>query len=611
VKYFLLLLCSIIACQTPSNEKKIQQDLGFIFKPNILWLSTEDIGCFIPAYGDSTINTPHLDRLAAEGVVFENAFTTAGQCAPSRFSIISGIHPASTGASHMRTRGRRLPDSIRYFTQFLMDDGFYCTNNSKTDYNFSELRHDLLWDETSKDAHYQNRPAGQPFFAVFNFVETHESRFFDNPKLLTVTPKEVPVPPYYPDDEVIRKDLARNYANIKLLDEWVGGHLKALEDEGLLDSTIVFFWSDHGGPLPNQKREIYDRGTRVPLMIRFPNQINAGSRIGEMVSLMDLGPTVMSLAGLSTPKYMQGQAFLGRYKASPRRYIHSSRDRIAAQYDMRRTVRSQRYRYVRNYYPELPRYQHFNYRMNIDMMMEILRLEKHDQLSDPQKRWFEAFKPVEEFYDMQYDPHEMNNLIDNPEYAEEINQLRNAHQSWIVENKDVGLIPEPMIFKLQDSLGMPIYSIVRQSNYPFEKIRKVATLWTEAGNLEELVNYVHDTLPVIRYWAVTGLGNSGEPAKVFREDIYSLLEDEFVSVQIAAAYALHQLEDTETAIEKLSEVLTNDQIFARILAAFQLARIGPPAITTEAQLEKLLKGESYEMQAAENALKAIRNNGNN
>lgn len=603
ISIFLFLLPVLFSCGIQKKDADLS-DISLNYQPNILWLSTEDIGCYIAAYGDSTVETPNIDKLAAEGVVFENAFTVAGQCAPSRFSIISGIYPASTGASNMRTWGQKLPDSIRYYPEYLMEAGYYCTNNSKTDYAFTEPKHETLWDETSPKAHYKKRPEDQPFFAIFNYTGTHESRFFDNQKELYVNPDEVPVPPYYADNDTIRKDLAINYSNIKRLDDWIGNKLRELEETGQADSTIVFFWSDHGGPLPNQKRELYDRGTKVPLIVKFPNNLFAGERVADMISLMDLGPTVMSLAGIPTPNYMHGQPFLGEYKAEPQQYVHAARDRIAAQYDVRRTTRDKRYRYIRNYYPELPRYQHFNYRMQIDMMLNLLENLESRKLNEIQQTWFEKTKPVEELYDTQTDPHEVNNLIADPEYTEVLTRLRNAHAEQMISTKDVGLIPEPMIFRLQDSLKIPIYSIVRKYDYPMKEFRKVAIEWTaEEPDVEMLADYLDHPHPVIRYWAVTGLGNL--KSTTYKTEIAERLTDDFPSVQIAAAFTLHQLDETSKAVERLTAELDNEEITARILAAFQMARIGPPAKPATAKLKKLLEGQSYEQQAAENALRAI------
>lgn len=609
MRYFLVIglltIWLLQSCQ--QKEEAIDlSDLGIEFKPNILWLSTEDIGCYLAAYGDSTVHTPHLDRLAAEGIVFEHAFATAGACAPSRFSIISGIHPATTAATNMRTWGRKLPDSIRYITNYLMDAGYYCTNNSKTDYAFTEPAHETLWHETSNQAHYKNRPSGQPFFAVFNYTGTHESRFFDQEQDLLVEPDQVPVPPCYPDNQVTRRDLAINYSNIKRLDDWLGEKLEHLKNQGLLDSTIIFFWSDHGGPLPNQKREIYDRGTRVPLMVRLPKGRFAGRRITDLVSLMDLGPTVMSFTGIRIPEYMQGKAFDGSYQQAIRQYIYTALDRIAHQYDIRRAVRDARFRYVRNFYPELPRYRHFNYRMNIGLMQDLLQKKQLGQLNQVQSLWFQETKPPEEFYDVQADPHEINNLIDDPKYTNEISRLRQELALQMVASKDVGLIPEPMIFLLQDSFQMPIYSVVRKHQLPMEKIYDFATMTINTtGELSTLANHLNDTLPVIRYWAANKLGNLGDEAKIYREQLMNCLKDKFPSVRIAAAYALHQQGQTDMAVQALIAELEADEITATMLAAFQLSRIGSPARQAVPALQELMQGHSYQQQAAENAIKAI------
>lgn len=263
--------------QNMGNEIDLQK-INFNFQPNILWLSCEDISPYLEMYGDSTIKTPNLDRLAKEGILFENCFATTGQSAPSRHSIITGMHSTCTSGSNMRTGGKQFPDDIKCFPLYLQEAGYYCTNNFKTDYNFSIPEHASLWNDLSKTAHWKNRPADKPFFAVFNRHETHESHIKQD-KPLRVDPKNVKVPPYYPDTEKVRKDIARNYTNIIELDSIIGDYLTELEQAGLLESTIIVFWSDHGGPMPRGKREIHESGIRVPMIIRLPNKQFAGTII--------------------------------------------------------------------------------------------------------------------------------------------------------------------------------------------------------------------------------------------------------------------------------------------------------------------------------------------
>ena len=437
-------------------------------QPNIIWLSCEDISPILACYGDSTAYTPHIDRLAKESMVFTNAFATVGVCAPSRSSLITGMYPTSIGTMHMRTGfdvaswGQRtydapssatdingdsiplysavIPEYVKCFTEYLRANGYYCTNNQKTDYQFAAPV--TAWDQNNKEAHWKNAPEGMPFFSVFNHEVTHESRIWMNAdKQQTVDPKKVPVPDYFPDNEIVRNDIARVYSNIELLDKQIGEKLKELEEAGLLNNSIIFFFSDHGGPLPRGKREHYDSGLQVPFMVRFPHGRNAG-HYNELISFVDFAPTVLSLAGISSPSHLQGRAFLGKHKSEEREYIFGSGDRFDEHSDRIRCVRDEQCMYVRNYFPELPRYKHIAYRENVSMMNLLLELNSKNQLNSKQQIWFEDQKPTEELYDCLTDPYQLNNLINDSAYTNKLIELRNALKAWQKTYGDKGAIAE-------------------------------------------------------------------------------------------------------------------------------------------------------------------------
>jgi len=439
------------------------------FQPNILWLVAEDQSPNLPAFGDSTIATPALSWLAAEGVCYDNFYTAHPVCAPARASIITGMYANHIGASHMRTGPwysdrvseeaiRRAaqdfpkglipyeavpPAGVRMFTEYLRAAGYYCTNNAKEDYQFRKTM--TAWDESSRQAHWRNRQPGQPFFAVFNFEVTHESRIWAKAEdsLWIADDLSVPVPPYLPDTEVGRRDIRRMYSNLKEMDAQVGAVLEQLKADGLLDSTIVFWYSDHGGPLPRQKRLLYDSGIKVPMIIRFPEQQLAGQRDDRMISFIDLAPTVLSLAGLPPKAYMDGQAFLGDYTRSEEpTYVFGAADRFDAQYDRVRSVRDRRYKYLRYYMPDLPMYLDVAYRRQQPIMQELLRLRDSGELTPAQALWFRAQKPKEELFDLEQDPHELYNLAADPAYAEKLDELRRACEDWVNRIDDTGLQPE-------------------------------------------------------------------------------------------------------------------------------------------------------------------------
>jgi Arylsulfatase A and related enzymes len=421
-------------------------------KPNILWIIAEDISAYIAPYGDSTASTPNINRLAREGIRYTNAFSVAGVCAPSRSAIITGMYPTSIGTHNMRTLkvypnlgipdySVVLPPEVKLFPEFLRRNGYYCTNNAKQDYQVKTPH--TVWDESSGRAHWRNRQPGQPFFAVFTLEVTHESRIWTkkNDPLL-VHPDSVPLPPYYPESPVIRKDVARMYSNIMEMDQQVGRLLQQLEEDGLLDSTIIFWFSDNGGPLPRGKREIYDAGIKLPLIIRLPGKERAGTTEDRLVSYVDLAPTILSLTGIPVPSYMQGQAFLGSQAKPPRKYIYAARDRMDSEYDRVRAVRDHQFKYIRNFHPEKPFMQNISYRQQMDMMNELLRLEQEGKLNAVQQLWFRKTKPQEELYDTHKDPYELHNLAGDARYAAKLAELRAALEQWMQWTDDKGSIPE-------------------------------------------------------------------------------------------------------------------------------------------------------------------------
>jgi len=432
-------------------------------RPNFLWISTEDISPDLGCYGDSYAVTPNIDRLADQGTRFDSVFANAGVCAPARSGIITGMYPTSIGTNPMRCQGVP-PAEVRCFTEYLRAAGYYCTNNVKTDYQFAPPV--TAWDESSRRAHWRGRAEGQPFFAVINFTITHESQIRTNSEERLAQldglrpdekhdPAQAEIPPYYPDTPVVRKDWARYYDLITLMDKRVAEVLQQLEDDGLAENTIVWFWGDHGRGLPRAKRWIYDSGLHVPLIIRVPEQLlrlaspsspvalMAGTINDDLVSFIDFAPTMLSLAGVKVPEYMQGQPFLGEQKAAPREYIFAARDRMDEAYDLIRAVRDKRFKYIRNFMPHVTYGQDIDYMNQMPTMQEMRRLNAEGRLQGPEKYYFLPTKPVEELYDTASDPHEIRNLAGDPQYADVLGRLRGALVDWMESVGDVGLIPEP------------------------------------------------------------------------------------------------------------------------------------------------------------------------
>jgi arylsulfatase A-like enzyme len=425
-------------------------------QPNVVWITCEDISPFIGAYGDKVVKTPFIDQLAKEGVRYTHAYTTAGVCAPSRSAIITGMYQTSIGTQHMRTfcdpkyqpvppYSAVIPDYVKCFPEYLRKAGYYCTNNEKQDYQFKPPV--TVWDENGPAASYRNRPNGRPFFSIFNLFNTHESGLFSRRDSLRIDPTRVEVPPIYPDTRIVRRDIARLLTNIEVMDKQVGEIIQMLKDDGVYDQTVIFFYSDHGGALPWMKREVLERGTHIPLIIRFPNGHGAGTVNDDLISSVDFAPTALSLTNIKIPSHMQGQAFLGSQKAkTSRKYVYAARDRMDTEYDRVRMVRNKRYRYLYNYMPEKIYYQNIEFRLDIPMMKELLQKREEGTLDVNQAAWFKT-KPLEELYDVESDPHEMHNLINDPTYANTVQELRAAFQQWTKAMGDQSDVAEMEMIK--------------------------------------------------------------------------------------------------------------------------------------------------------------------
>ena len=450
-------------------------------RPNILWISIEDTTPRFGCYGDPIARTPNIDRLAAGGCRFPNAFSTAGVCAPSRSAIITGMYQTSIGTHHHRTTHTHEstpdlptpysvvpPPYVKTFTEYLRGAGYYCTNNSKTDYQFTPPI--TAWDDNSNQGHWRNRAEGQPFFSVFNPIVTHESGMWEKAdRPLTTNPDDVELPPYLPDTPKARAALARQYDNLATADARVGELLDQLEADGLAENTIVFLWSDHGEGLPRGKRWPYDAGIRIPLIVRWHEVLNPGSESDQLVSLIDLGPTVLSLCGVQAPQHLQGQPFLGGEKVE-REYIFATRDRLDLSYQMLRAVRDKRYKYIRNYHPEQPYLLWDPYRNEHPVMQEMWRLHTEGKLEGDQLAMFQSPRPAEELYDVENDKYELNNLAENAAHANVLKRMRETLTAWQSEFGDMGNISEEeMVARwypngIQPQTASPLFIPINASN---------------------------------------------------------------------------------------------------------------------------------------------------
>ena len=450
-----LFLCGLIV--TSIFNPLLAQD-----KPNIIWIVCEDISPFIGAYGDATVRTPNIDEFASEGVRFNKVYTTAGVCSPSRSSIITGMNQISIGTQHHRTKNNPklmpegvpgysavLPPEVKAFPEYLRIAGYYATNNAKEDYQFEEPV--TVWDESSVGASYRNRPSGKPFFSVFNIAVSHENFIINPPDSLYYDPMEMTLPIYYENTGQMRRDMAVLYTRVEQMDRDFGQIIKQLKEDGVYDSSYVIFYSDHGGTLPWTKREILERGTHIPFIVKYPKGKWAGTVNNNLISSIDIAPSMLSIAGIPAPDYLQGKAFLGPLADGVKnKYVFAARDRMANKYDRVRSVTDGTFRYVYNFNPELPKYQDLAYRNQIPSMAEILAMRDAGKIDNPYLLdWFEAPKPQEELYYTAKDPDEVHNLAENQDYASKKAELKEALFRWLEDVGDTADVLESEMVRIQ------------------------------------------------------------------------------------------------------------------------------------------------------------------
>ncbi|MDG1891395.1 MAG: sulfatase [Verrucomicrobiota bacterium] len=565
-------------------------------RPNILWISTEDISPHLGCYGDPHAITPNLDQLAREGVRYSHAFTSAGVCAPCRSGIITGMYQTTLGTHHMRCSAT-LPSFIQPFPVYLREAGYYCTNAGKTDYRFRPPAD--TWDHDGK-AHWRSRKdPSQPFFAVFNFSGTHESRIASGDRYTEVTqgltpsqrqdPAQMVLPPYYPDTPVVREAWKRNHELITAMDTWAGQLIAQLKEDGLYEDTIIFFWSDHGVGLPRAKRWLYDSGTHIPLIVRIPEKWRSPGQgkphtvSDQLVSSIDLGPTVLHMAGIPIPEHMQGRPFSGPGPLAARSYVHGARDRMDERYDIIRMVRDKRYKYIRNYLPGKTYYQYMNTPEKGPVMQEIRRMANSGKQSPSARHLLSPVKPSEELYDTQMDPHEIHNKAGDPAHREVMERMRAAHIAWVRETADLGLIPEPIIAARSKQLGSA-YAILHGPGNKVYNARVASMAQAASGGdafLPRLLQAMQDPDAVMRYWGATGIGNIGMGTQVsLRPRTASMrkaLQDPSSAVRSAAARALCRMDQPRDALPILIREMNEGTQWERLHAAIVLDEIDAQA----------------------------------
>ena len=578
--------------------------VGAADRPNILWITAEDMSPVLGCYGDDFAITPHLDQFAKQGVLYTNAFSSAPVCSPSRACLINGLQAPSQGTQQMRS-AFPIPSYMTGFPSLLRGQGYYATNNVKTDYNSGNWKEiiEASWDENSPTADWSKKKKGQPFFAIFNLMTSHQSRSMVWPYAKFVSevqsklgkheihePANVPLPPYYVDTPVVRKHLARFYDCVTVMDKQVGAILKKLEDDGLADDTIVFFYSDHGSGMPRHKRALLDSGTRVAMMVRVPEKYKhlapgkVGSKTDRLVSFEDFAPSVLSLAGIKIPSYMEGKAFLGKKAAKPRTYVYGHRDRVDEVHDLGRSVRDGQYLFIRNYMPHLSYNQPTAWPDLGEIRHEFYRLAQRKNMTAAQWHFAGPTRPVEELYDCQSDPHNLVNLIDNSKYADKAAQLRKQLVKHIHSSKDLGFIPESLAWKW--TKGTTPYEFARKkSAYNQKKLVAAASL-VGVGTQKQFVSNLRSNDAGVRYWGAVALSACASLEDSSASALVKALHDQAVNVRVEAANALLRKGSSKPALFALSSALKSESLEAVLHAARTIELLGEKAKSLKSVMQE-------------------------
>ena len=571
---FYLLVCSlaIVGCQQKTEAPEPEQSMA-LPPPNILWIVSEDNSPWLGSYGDQMATTPRLDALAADGIRYTRAYSNAPVCAPSRAALITGAYPIAFGTEHMRS-SFKTPAEIRFYPSYLREAGYYTSNNYKKDYNTDD-RPDA-WDESSREASYRNRAEGQPFFHITNLNVTHESRLHRGSTAQNHDPAAVQLAPNHPDTLEARNDYAVYYDRLEDMDTEVGEILDQLEAEGLADSTIVFYYSDHGGAVAGTKRFLTEGGLHVPMMVRVPEQYrhllgyNAIDTVDRPVSFVDLPATLMHIAGIELPEQMVGTSILQK---SDIQYVFAYGGRMDERSNLVRSVNDGQYRYTRNYLPHRPYGRRLEFLWNAPLMQSWASEYEAGNLNADQSAFFEP-REAEELYNIEEDPFELVNLAEQPEYAAKLKELSGALTDWQLEQRDAGLIPEAMMREL-DQQGF-IRDYVTSDSYPVKEIVQLAQMAGErdAGNLDVLLEQLQSGHPVKTYWAATGLLLLGQNAEPALPTIESVLDEVEPWTGIVLAELLIGYERTTEATTYLAGVLQSDNLMVRLQAMETIVETG-------------------------------------
>jgi len=563
MKYYLNVLLVFFLFSVFGNSKQAKnRDTNKGERPNILWINSEDNGSYIGCYGDKVAQTPHLDRLATHGVRYTNCFANAPVCAVSRSSWILGVPAISTGSQHMRST-YRMPESLVPYVTLLRKAGYYVTNNGRTDYNTSSFDSEIF-DEYGNKASYKNRPEGKPFFHIYNILATHEGQIFPRlypdkyPEARTPA-EEIIIPPYQVNTPENVHDWQLVYDRVADMDTQVGKYLAELKESGEADNTIVVYCSDNGGITLRSKRYIYDSGTRLPFIVYVPEKWKhlapgkPGEAIERLVQFIDMPRTFLSLAQAEVPDHMTGRIFMGPATEPAPENVLLFADRFVSSPGMNRGITDGRWKYIRNFEPDRPRFQMITYPLIQPGQLSQV-IEYQAGRTNPVQSAFFLPQPPEELYDTHTDPYEIKNLADSPEFAVKLQLMQQKLDIQLLAVVYVGFIPEPMMAVINQDSSTTLYDYCQSTKkYHLDEILKFANIAAQKDvkMISLLVKNLHSNDPIIRYWSILGLRALGKGANPALKEIEQLLEDSEASVRINAMMALGNTGQLKKALELL------------------------------------------------------------
>lgn len=615
----LLLLPLLIGANVFAQQKS--DGLGNS-RPNILWVTIEDTSPqFLGCYGNKDASTPVIDKLAEEGVRFTNAFSTGSVCSPSRSCIITGVKTYKLGTGNHRSN-YPIPEFIKGFPYYLQKEGYYVTNNAKTDYNVGNVEQFTkeAWNECSEKADWENRKPGQPFFAVYNFMDSHQSRTMTESyswyrknvldelqEEERIGDNDFEMPPFYNNSPEMRKQFARVYNSIKLTDNKIGALLTRLEKDHLKDNTIIFFYADHGEGVPRGKTNGINLGYRVPFVIWFPEKYKNLSPWGtsgivsdELIDFEDLAPTLISLAGGTIPKYLKGRVLMGNKRSKKTDHLILSEDRSDNGIDMVRSVTDGKYMYSRNFMPFMPQVRYIRY-MEIGEIKQQMRTDLAEKKLDPLQQSLFEERPTEFLYDIENDIWETKNLVSDPAYKTVLDKMRNQLKTEILQARDVLMLPEYEI-GLISKTTTPYEFRLNDKNYPITEIYDAASLSGFRGKdiAARQVKLLANSNKIVRYWAILGLRSQNhEILKSYSKQIIQAMSDSYPPVAVTAAAIAYQQFGNKSAVEKLKKMCANDNMDMALMTINYLLYVEnkQPFIETIENVYNM-EGRIYNVKAA-------------